>query len=100
MSGGVAVRLERTLVASAAAAGVALSVEGARATEWASATFVGARHHLRLALSGGAAAVADWLDALPETELPMPGHLVADLIVTARGDGTAAIEVLTVVEAR
>lgn len=99
MSGDVAVRLERTLVASAAAAGVALSVVEALATEWASATFVGARHHLRLALSGGAA-VADWLDALPEADLPMPGHLVADLIVTARGDGTAAVEVLTVVEAR
>lgn len=100
MSMGAAARLERTLAASAAAAGVTLAVTHARSTDWASATFVGARHHLRLAVSGDPAAVADWLDTLPEADLPMPGHLVADAIVTARDGGAATIEVLTVVESR
>lgn len=91
--------LERALGASARAAAVAVAVTGARARAWASATFAGARHEVMLAGERSTAADA-WLAALPEADLPLRGHLVADLSVmrVARsGDGfTAAIEVLTV----
>ncbi len=68
---------------------------------WASVTFTGARHRLTLDLAEGAAATA-WLAALPELDLPLPGHLVADM-VAARvepRDGRlhALLEALTVEE--
>lgn len=77
---------------------VGLTINGHRATRWASATFVGARHRLEMTVAGGAARA--WLADLAEAELTMPGHLVADLIVLdARHDAAdtiAAVEVLTV----
>ena len=98
--GDAAPRLERALAADAARNGVALTIESHRSTRWASATFVGARHRLELHLQDGA---ASWLDALPEADLPIRGHLVADLIVLARvgddRDVRATIEVLTVEDA-
>jgi hypothetical protein len=68
---------------------------------WASATFSGARHRLLLELDASVVAQA-WLVALPELELPLSGHLVADLHVatveTTDGVLCAAIEALTVEE--
>jgi hypothetical protein len=72
--------------------------------EWASVTFAGARHHVRLGFRGVGAvgAAADFLLALPELELTMPGHLVADVALLAeeRRDGGAHavldLEVLTI----
>lgn len=70
--------------------------------EWASATFVGARHRFALTISGpkpseAATRFADGLDAM---EFEIPGHLVADIVVVERSDrsvGTAmTIEALTV----
>lgn len=50
---------------------------------WCSATFVGARHELRLRLWGEDA--ADRADrvaaALPDADFRLPGHIVADLAV-------------------
>ncbi|HWK36525.1 hypothetical protein [Sphingomonas sp.] len=93
--------LERALIADAARAGVAIHITACDSTRWASATFSGARHVLTLVLDGGDAGRA-WLAALPETDLPMRGHLVADLAVirrTATCDRTdATIEALTVEE--
>lgn len=70
-------------------------------TRWASATFTGARHTLRLECPPSAA-LESWLAALPDADLPLRGHLVADLTVACvrRDDRqvTATIEALTVAE--
>jgi hypothetical protein len=70
-------------------------------TRWASATFNGARHELSLEATDSPALEA-WLDALPEADLPLRGHLVADIVVTgvtrAGGVATMTIEALTVEE--
>lgn len=68
---------------------------------WASVTFTGARHQLVVELDASTVAQA-WLVALPELELPLGGHLLADLqVVTVETEGgvlRAAIEALTVEE--
>lgn len=98
---GVGARLERALIAAAAAEGCVLQIVEAQWVTWASATFSGARHQLAVQLDESLVASA-WLAALPELELPINGHLVADLHVatTEAADGvlSAAIEVLTVEE--
>lgn len=70
-------------------------------TRWASATFAGGRHELTLA-ADESSALDDWLTELPETELPIRGHLVADIVVTsvrrAEGIATIRLEALTVEE--
>ena len=70
----------------------------AKTRDWASATFVGMRHEL----SFTCAASATLIDALPDIDLPMDGHFVADLVlVSSVWDGLlhhVVIEVLTVRE--
>lgn len=60
-------------------------------TAWASVTFTGARHRLRLTLEGEGAvgAAADFLATIHDLELAVPGHIVADLALLAeeRRDG-------------
>ncbi len=94
-------RLERALIAAAAAEGCSLRIVEARWVPWASVTFSGARHHLVLVLDASVVAQA-WFVALPDLELPISGHLVADLQVatveTVDGVLRAAIEALTVEE--
>lgn len=53
---------------------------------WASATFVGARHRIAIALQGeDAPARADRLQAgLGEADIDLAGGFVADILVTAR----------------
>jgi hypothetical protein len=71
---------------------------------WASITFAGARHRLRLMFSGpGAVGVAaDFLAAMPHLEFVIPGHLVADvaLLTEERCDSGAfaalELEALTI----
>lgn len=68
---------------------------------WASVTFSGARH--RLALDAGAAAGLDaWLAGLPERDMPLRGHLVADVVVASverhENGARVVVEVLTVEE--
>ncbi|KQN71145.1 hypothetical protein [Sphingomonas sp. Leaf62] len=98
MSGGpdAATLLERRLRIAAEAAGAVVSVGEAGWTRWASATFVGARH--RLTVSGSGVAFDAWLAALPEADLPLRGHLVADVAVVARTSKDVVLEVLTVEE--
>jgi hypothetical protein len=76
-----------------------------RGTGWASATFTGMRHVMRLRFDGEQGIeTAHWLTRiLPEHEFAISGHLVADIAVTAthrRTEGvpamTAVIEALTV----
>lgn len=52
---------------------------------WASATFSGARHTVRLAFAGTEAVAAGdaLIDALPDHEFCLPHHLVADATVIA-----------------
>ncbi len=93
------VLLERALRGAAERGGVVLAIADAGWTAWASATFVGARHRLVLHAAAGDA-FDRWLAELPEAELPMRRHLVAELAVTARwredGAACAILEVLTV----
>ncbi len=94
-------RLSAALERAAEAAGLSVRVGDAAATSWASATFAGARHRLTLHLDD-APGLDRWLAALPEADLPMKDHLVADLMVVSveRSDGavTVRIEALTVEE--
>lgn len=95
----VATLLERRLQIAADAAGHSMTIAHLCSVPWESATFSGARH--RLTLRAQAAPGAErWLETLPEAELPLRGHLVADLALlslTPDGDEVRAeIEVLTV----
>lgn len=95
------VLLERALLRHAALRGVDLSIVSASWTRWASATFAGARHELLLA-APPSPALDRWIAELPEAELALRGHLVADLTVESRsrvGDRVELkIGVLTVEE--
>lgn len=70
----------------------------AKTRDWASATFVGMRHELCFTC----AASATLIDALPDIDLPMDGHFVADLVLVSSAlQGPyhhVVIEVLTVRE--
>lgn len=67
-------------------------------TSWASATFTGARHCFTLSLEHPHD--ADMFDGVAEREFDFPGHIVADIAVTAREAGpdfnTITIEAWTV----
>jgi len=88
--------LARLLAARAAAAGVVLIVQDWRTRPWASATFVGERHEVLAAMTGEAA--PGFLAGLPEADLPLRGHLVADVAVERTGDGLCRIAVLTLTD--
>ena len=70
----------------------------AKTHDWASATFVGMRHELSFVCT----ASASLIDALPDIDLPMDGHFVADLALTSSEKRApyhyVVIEVLTVRE--
>lgn len=88
-------RLIRALIARSG--GAAVAIRGAR-HEWASATFVGMRHALTLALAGDA---ADRMrDGIAEHQFAIPGHIVADIMIVARrdegGESEIDIEALTI----
>lgn len=70
----------RALVAGAARAGCPIELLSAEWTRWASATFSGARHALRLGGPSGPA-LEKWLEELPEAEIVLRGHIVADLTI-------------------
>lgn len=72
-------------------AGPDSSVLATSSRPWASATFIGHRHSIRLRLSGpDQEAQAERLTAaLPEAEFALGGHLVADAEVSARSNGSA-----------
>ena len=58
-----------------------IEVEARTSRRWASVTFAGERHRLRLRLEGeGADAVADrLLRELAERDIPLRGHVLADI---------------------
>jgi hypothetical protein len=73
-------------------------------TDWASVTFAGARHRVGLTICGAGAVgtAADFLQALPELELAIPGQIVADIALVSeersdRGDhAVLELEALTI----
>ncbi len=70
----------------------------AKTRDWASATFVGMQHEIAFVCTADATRI----DALPDVDLPMDGHFVADLVlVSSEAQGPyhyVVIEVLTVRE--
>lgn len=89
----------RLLTALLDRAGQESEVVDSGITGWASATFIGARHRVTLAVRGEQAMERAELlrDALPEAEFAIPGHIVADLTVDqVEQDGDAAILTLCV----
>lgn len=93
--------LVRILEAAARRAGCPARIIDSDWRRWASATFSGARHVVTLAATASPALDA-WLATLAEAELPVKGHLLADLAVAEcrrRGDEVEVrLEALTVEE--
>lgn len=91
--------VKRALERHADAAGCDIAIELRDTTRWASATFFGARHQLILTLCDDPSGAA-WIGGLGDADLPIHGHLVADLVTIAvtRRDGraTVTLEILTV----
>lgn len=83
--------LAKALDTSAAQAGYAIRQVGAGWTRWASATFQGARHHLTV-LAAPDAGFDDWVAGLVDAELPISGHIVADLRVVALRRACSLVE--------
>lgn len=83
-----------------------VAVERGSCDPWCSATFAGARHRLALIVEGDGAvgAAADFLADMAELELPIRGHIVADLALVseARDDRgrwvRLELEALTIAE--
>ena len=94
--------LVRALRADAAAAGFGVALETLDTRPWASATFTGARHRLRIT-AAPVPGFRSWLESLPETELALHRQIVADLAIDAveMVDGLmqATIAVLTLIDA-
>jgi hypothetical protein len=87
----------RLATALLALAGEPASIEDAGFRPWCSATFLGAQHRMTLRIGGvHARQRADqFASVLPEAELPIPGHIVADITVDAirpQEDGTVLMD--------
>lgn len=91
MSDPVGEALVRVIRATFADFAGIVAVEALSRAEWASVTFSGARHRLRAVLEGPGAvgAAADFLDTMAKVDLPIAGHIVADidLVAEERRDG-------------
>jgi len=61
---------------------------------WGSATFSGMRHSV-IVTAPASPRIIDWLTALPELDLPMPGQFVAGVELNERydGDGTTTVTI-------
>ncbi|RSV37599.1 hypothetical protein CA232_06185 [Sphingomonas koreensis] len=92
-------RLWRALERSASVDGCVITLAASKTVPWASATFTGGRHVIYLAADAGEDLVR-WAAGLPEAVLPLPGHMLADLVVsefnTLSGRSHFSIEALTV----
>lgn len=94
-----ATRLARAIADDATTSGCPLTIAVSATTPWFSATFAGSRVCL-VATGAPSQALAGWIAALPETELPPGDQLVADIAVVSRKDEgdhvSLAIEALLV----
>jgi hypothetical protein len=77
-----------------------LLVEEVRSTDWASATFVGARHEFDLRLVGKETAVADAIDrlvtGLGDCDIPISGQIVADIGLTLGNEDKRNVNMIEV----
>ena len=82
----------RAVAAMVAPHGVQLVIEELRCRDWASLTLVGGRHELdiRLEGAGAAAALAQLQAELPELDIVIAGHILAELVVEPAQDQAAA----------
>lgn len=73
----------RAVAALVAPHGAQLVIEELRCRDWASLTMVGGRHELDLRLDGpGADAALARLQAeLPDLDIAIPGHILAELVL-------------------
>ncbi len=90
-------RLLRALRRSAEQHGLTVTFESLSEKPWESATFSGAVHRIAVRTDPSPKFEA-WLTALTETDLPMPGHIVADIVVTDHAEATCTLEVHTIAE--
>ncbi|RJF90695.1 hypothetical protein [Sphingomonas cavernae] len=94
--------LSRRLRAYFDAHGLALLLCSSRSERWASATFSGARHQFGFAIEDATDDMRDRLSragaALGEADMPLPGHILADIGFVPSGGtpGCFEIEALTV----
>ncbi|HEX7783237.1 MAG TPA: hypothetical protein VF509_10560 [Sphingobium sp.] len=67
-------------------AGPAAKIEQASAVPWASATFQGSRHDIRMAFAGEKARddASAFFDQICDAEFAIAGHIVADLAIDER----------------
>lgn len=83
----------RLIAALLGLAGLHTRLASASSRPWASATFVGAQHRIVLTMADAddGARAAAFAAQLPEAELRIPGHIVADITIderiTARENG-------------
>jgi hypothetical protein len=78
----VATLLVRAIKRDSTGAGCPVEILTADWTRWASATYSGARHMIRLTTCASAR-LDDWLTALPEAEIDLSGHLLASVAVNS-----------------
>ena len=97
--------LARAVCASFVGFGLSCEVEEVASRSWASVTFTGARHRLRLCVEGERASdAADaFLSGLSERDFALRGHILADIALVAndrleRGAIRLVLEALTVEE--
>lgn len=92
-------RLWRALERSAAASGCIITLAGHSTAPWRSVTFCGGQHTIHLVADAGDV-LRRWAAGLAEDRLTVPGHLLADLVVsefnTLSGRSHFSIEALTV----
>lgn len=83
----------RAVAALVAPHGVRVVIEELRCRDWASLTLVGGRHELdiRLEGEGAAAALAQVQAELPELDIAMAGHILAELLVVPMPAQDAAV---------
>jgi hypothetical protein len=85
----------RGLRTSALTCSLLLSVEWMKRRAWSSALFVGIRLAFAIAADDDDRLDA-WLTALPDLELSLPGHFLADAEVIERSANAATIELLLI----
>lgn len=95
------VALRRALIAAFADARVTANVENIRSRPWASATFSGTRHELRVRLSGSSGLPESPVIAgLGERDFDLPGHILIDIaameIDDDGDDHVLALDALTI----
>jgi hypothetical protein len=92
-AGTLLVRALRTMGAA-----FAVGIDSIAGRPWASATFAGTRHVVRLS-AADVPDVRSWLAALPDAQFALHGHIIADLaldsIETGDGNLRATLTVLS-----